>query len=166
MPAQNSTVQQYNLVSFQTGLLSPGSHHLFVQYAFDNLVLEQGSAPLVLDYFIIQNQTSPSRPLSQGGIAGVVIGSLVGLAIIIYICIIFGPIWFIKGKKAAASLGQECKPDAAFSESAGLPGEKIGPIRFIKGKKAAASLGREHISDAAYSEGPGLPGEKMTIATL
>ena len=121
VPGQNSTVQQYNLVSFQTGLLSPGSHHLFVQYAFDNLVLEQGSAPLVLDYFIIQNQTSPSRPLSQGGIAGVVIGSLVGLALIV-----FGLIRFIKGKKAAASLVREYKPDEAYyGEGPGLEGEKM-----------------------------------------
>ena len=135
--------QAYNLVSFQTGLLSPGPHHLFVEYGVDNFV--EGSAPLILDYFIIQNQTLPSVPpnttspqsptttpivqppgLSQGAIAGVVIGSLVGLALIV-----FGLIRFIKGKKAAASLVREYKPDAAY-----------------------------------YGEGPGLEGEKMTFATF
>ena len=132
--AQNPD-QIYNLVSFQTGILSPGPHHLFVEYGVDNFV--KGSAPLILDYFIIQNQTLPSVPqnttspqaqiptttstpivyhpgLSQGAIAGVVIGSLVGLALII-----FGLIRFIKGKKAAASLVREYKPDAAYDEGPG-----------------------------------------------
>ena len=126
------TVQQYNLVSFQTGPLTPGPHHLFVEYGVDNFV--KGSAPLILDYFIIQNQTfppvttsppsttSPSPPmttspqsptitpivdsnragLSQGATAGAVIGSLAGLALIIF-CLI----WCIKRKRAAASLGSD-----------------------------------------------------------
>ena len=116
--AQNPD-QIYNLVSFQTGILSPGPHHLFVEYGVDNFV--KGSAPLILDYFIIQNKTLPSVPpntpiagLSIGAIAGVVIGSLVGLALII-----FGLIRFIKGKKAAASLVREYKPDAAYGEGPG-----------------------------------------------
>jgi hypothetical protein len=141
--AQSSAVQQYNLVSFQSPVLSPGSHHLLVKYGVDNL---NGSAPLVLDYFIIQNQTipsvTPSPPntlstqsptvtrsptitpivyragLSQGAIAGVVIGTLVGLALII-----FGLIRFIKGKKVAASLRQEYKPYAAYGD--GLEDEKM-----------------------------------------
>ena len=155
MAAPVNLDQAYNLVSFQTGLLSPGPHHLDVGYGLDNFV--EGSAPLILDYFIIQNQTLPSVPqnttspqaqiptspqaqiptttstpivyhpgLSQGAIAGVVIGSLVGLALII-----FGLIRFIKGKKAAASLVREYKPDEAY-----------------------------------YGEGPGLEGEKMTLAIL
>jgi len=93
--AQSSTIQQYNLVSFQSPVLSPVSHRLLVEYRVDNL---NGSAPLVLDYFIIRNLTSPpfttSPPnttslsnttsttrLSKGAIAGVVIGALVGLAL-------------------------------------------------------------------------------------
>ena len=114
--AKSSTIQNFNLVSFKSPILSPGSHHLFVKYGVDNL---NGSAPLFLDYFIIQNQTIPSvtqstststqiptvtqgptiapnfyhAGSSEGEIAGVVIGSLVGLALII-----FGLIWFIKGK--------------------------------------------------------------------
>ena len=141
--AQSSAVQQYNLVSFQSPILSPGSHRLLVKYGVDNL---NGSAPLVLDYFIIQNQTipsfTPSPPntqstqsptvtqsptitpivyragLSQGAIAGVVIGSLVGLAFIT-----FGLIRFIRRKKAAASLKQEYKPYAAYGD--GLENEKM-----------------------------------------
>ena len=96
--AQSSTVQLYNLESFQTGPLSPGQHHLFVEYGVDNFV--EGSAPLVLGYFIIQNQTFPSVTLSKGGIAGVVVGSMVGLALII-----FGLIRYFKRKRSAASLG-------------------------------------------------------------
>lgn len=140
--AQLTTVQQYNLVSFQTGVLSPGSHRLLVEYGVDNFV--NGSAPLVLDYFVIQNLTipspTPSPPnttntqspiviqtitpivyragLSQGAIAGVIIGSLVGLAFII-----FGLIRFIKGKKAAASLRQEYKPYAAYGD--GIKDERM-----------------------------------------
>jgi hypothetical protein len=145
--AQSSTVQQYNMVSFQTGVLPPGPHHLFVEYGVDNFVND--SAPLVLDYFIIQNQTipsftlTPSAPnttstqsptvtqtitpivyragLSQGAIAGVVIGSLVGLAVLALI--IFGLIRFIKGKKAVASLTQEYKPYAVYDD--GLEDEKM-----------------------------------------
>ena len=144
--AQNPD-QLYNLVSFKTGLLSPGPHHLFVEYGIDNFV--EGSAPLILDYFIIQNQTlpsvtssppntiSPQSPtitpnttslqsptispivyragLSQGAVAGAVIGPLVGLSLIIF-CLIR----FKKGKRAAASLGWKDKPDAAYGD---------GPLR-------------------------------------
>ena len=112
-------VQQYNLASFDSPVLSPGSHRLFVKYGVDNL---DGSAPLILDYFVIQNVTGPlfttnppnttSRPntrrpvfyragLSKWTIAGVVIGSAVGLALII-----FSLIWTIRFIKIAASLRQ------------------------------------------------------------
>jgi len=119
--AQNSTVQQYNLVSFQTPNLPPGPHRLFVEYGINNL---NGSAPLLLDYFMIQNVTGPlfttSPPntttttttqsptitpifhragLSNGRIAGVVIGSAVGLALIISSLV--WTIRFIKREKAA-----------------------------------------------------------------
>jgi len=139
--AQHSTVQQYNLESFKTGFLTPGSHRLFVEYGVDNFV--EGSAPLVLDYFIIQNQTQPSftptpsnttstqsptitpidyrERLSERAIAGAVIGSLVGLALII-----FSLIRFIKRKNAAASLGREHKPYAAYSH--GLKYEKMSDV--------------------------------------
>ena len=108
--AQSSTLQRFNLVSFRSPVLSPGSHRLFVKYGVDSL---NGSAPLFLDYFIIQNQTIPSvtqsplntststqiptvikgptiapnfyhTGLSEGAIAGVVIGSLLSLALIIF----------------------------------------------------------------------------------
>jgi hypothetical protein len=46
--------------------------------------------------------------LSEGTIAGVVIGSIVGLALIIFILI--WTIRFIKGERAAASLGKEPVP--------------------------------------------------------
>jgi len=123
---QTSTAQIYNLVSFQTGDLSCGSHRLFVQYGTDN---PNNSAPLRLDYFIIHNRTIPtfipnatatsatstnatptstpshttyarvSGKLSSGAVSGIVIGSLVGAALII-----FGLIWvirFIKRKSVA-----------------------------------------------------------------
>jgi len=125
VPAQSPTIQQYNLVSFQTPVLSPGSHHLLVEYGVDNFV--NGSAPLVLDYFVIRNLTSPpftlcptnvnatrTTRLSKGAIAGAVIGSLVGLALII-----FSLIWairFIKVKKVAASLGRQPRPYAAYGD--------------------------------------------------
>jgi len=124
--AQSSTLQQYNLESFKTPVLSPGSHHLFVKYGVDNL---NRSAPLFLDYFLIQNLTIPPftpsplnttgttstqsptvtqnshrAGLSQGTIAGIIIGSAVGLAFII-----FSLIWtirFTKRGKAATSLRQ------------------------------------------------------------
>ena len=107
------------MASFDSPVLSPGLHRLFVKYGVDNL---DGSAPLILDYFIIQNVTGPlfttspsnttSRPntpgpvfyragLSKGTIAGVVIGSAVGLALII-----FSLIWTIRFIKIAASLRQ------------------------------------------------------------
>jgi hypothetical protein len=79
----------------QSGILQvwgfvPGLHRLFIEYGVDNFV--NGSAPLILDYFIIQNQTippfTPSPPthaqLSTGAIAGVVIGSFLSLALIIF----------------------------------------------------------------------------------
>ena len=120
MVAQTSTVQQYNLASFGSPILSPGSHRLFVEYGVDNL---NGSAPLLLDYFIIQNVTGPlftTRPpyttcppntttikstqsptITPGTIAGVVIGSAVGLALFI-----FSLIWTIRFIKTAISLRQ------------------------------------------------------------
>jgi len=103
--AQNSTAQQLNLVAFKTPILPPGSHRLFVEYGDDNLI---GNVPLLLDYFVIENRTNPpftltpsnttsTTRLSKGAIAGAVIGSLMGLALII-----FSLIWairFIKMKK-------------------------------------------------------------------
>ncbi|KIM42020.1 hypothetical protein M413DRAFT_410625 [Hebeloma cylindrosporum] len=54
--AHNSTIQTYDLVSFQTPELSPGLHRLCVLYGFTN----ESSAPLVLDHFLIQNLTIPT----------------------------------------------------------------------------------------------------------
>ena len=137
--AQNTTVQEFNLVAFQSPLLSPGEHRLFVQYGVDNL---NNSLPLNLDSFIIQNLTLPSftqsppnttsiqsptittiiqnptitqifyrAGLSEGVIAGVVIGTLGGLALIIFILI--WAIRFIKGRKKA--VGPEPVPLRAHS---------------------------------------------------
>ena len=102
--------------------MSPGSHRLFVEYG-SGVQVQSGSAPLVLDYLLVQNLTIPSSstPLSstplaspsttsttstqaqipgstitgteianraglpKGAIAAVVIGSAVGLAVIILI---------------------------------------------------------------------------------
>ena len=102
-----SLVQAYNLVSFKTPVLSSGSHRLFVQYGVDN---PNGSTPLVLDYFIIQNHTisSTTTPIdshvgskfSAGALTGIIIGSMVGGALIT-----LGLIWairFIKQKLVAA----------------------------------------------------------------
>ena len=97
----------------------PVSHRLLVEYGVDNL---NGSAPLVLDYFIIRNLTSPpfttnppnttslsnTTRLSKGAITGVVIGSLIGLALIM-----FSLIRFIKVKKVAAFLGRRPNQYAA-----------------------------------------------------
>jgi hypothetical protein len=54
--AHNSTVQNYGLVSFQTPTLPSGPHHLYVQYGPSN----DTTAPLVLDYLVIQNLTIPT----------------------------------------------------------------------------------------------------------
>ena len=121
---QNSTVQVYNVVSFQSPILKPGPHHLIVKYGVNN---SEGSAPLNLDCLIIQNLTIPlitqspnttstqiptistiptiakhRAGLSEGTIAGVVIGSLGGLALIIFI--LMWILRFIKGPKRAMAL--------------------------------------------------------------
>jgi len=129
--AQNPD-QIYNLVSFQTGLLSPGTHELFVEYGVDNFV--EGSAPLVLDYFIIQKQTPPSVAsspgISQGAIAGAVVGSVLSLALIIF-CLW----WCNRREKAASSLGREYKPDAAYGDLVHSDGSES---RLEREKMAAA----------------------------
>jgi len=111
----------YNLVSFKSPVLNPGSHRLHVQSRGN-----ESSAPLGLDYLLIQNRTlptitsspipstpsptqvltpSPSPPidnhggLSKGSIAAIVILSFVGLALVMFILI-----WVKKRKLATASL--------------------------------------------------------------
>ena len=80
-------------------MLAPGSHRLFVEYeykAFDDF-----NVPLALNFLLIQNLTfpsfTPSSRLSKGAIAGIVVGSVVGLAFIIFF--LFRP---IKGTQRAA----------------------------------------------------------------
>jgi hypothetical protein len=113
--ANNSTDQW---AYFQSLISSPGPHRLLVEYNGPG----DNGVPLILDHFIVQNITipPPSTPntvngtrLSGGTIAGVVIGSLVGLALIIFILI-----WFIKGRrKAAAGLPLEpVLPMAAYDD--------------------------------------------------
>ena len=118
-----TSAPHYNLVSFQSPILSPGSHRLFVQYGANN---PDNAAPLRLDRFIIQNLTTPSftasptttsistpshtiipvsSKLSAGALSGVVIGSLVGGGLIIFGLIL--AIQFIKQKLATMdSLGK------------------------------------------------------------
>ena len=55
--ANGTSIAHYNLISFQTPILSPGSHRLFVQYGANN---PDNAAPLRLDKFVIQNLTFPS----------------------------------------------------------------------------------------------------------
>ena len=129
--------------SFQSPILSPGSHSLFVEYYGDNGIDDlNGSVPLILDYFIVQNLTIPpfipSPPqittsttqsptatqsptitqifdragLSEGAIAGVVIGSVVGLALIIFILI--WTIRFMKGPQEAE--GPEPVPHMGYND--------------------------------------------------
>jgi len=106
-------------VAFQSPVLSPGLHRLFVQYNGGN---PDGSTPLILDYFLVQNLTIPSftpspsptitktdspvsGKLSAGALSGIVIGSLVGGALIV-----LGLIWvirFTKQKSAADSLRRQ-----------------------------------------------------------
>lgn len=69
-------------VSFQSPILSPGPHRLFVEYYGDN-DSSNCSVPLVLEGFVVQNltipPTSPNRhgaEFSKGAIAGVVVGSV------------------------------------------------------------------------------------------
>ena len=64
---------------FQTPILSPGSHRLFVEYGDNGVESLSGSVPLTLDYLVIKNLTIPSfapipssTGLSKGAIAGVV----------------------------------------------------------------------------------------------
>jgi hypothetical protein len=94
--AKNSTVQIYNLTSFQTPALSPGPHRLFAQYS------SSATAPLVLDHLIIQtppliSSSQSHARLSKGAIAGIVIGSLVGVLIAIIL------IWVVRKRKSAAA---------------------------------------------------------------
>jgi len=90
--ASTSGFDFFNQISFQTPSLAHGSHRLDVQYGGNN-----STAPLILDRLVVQNLTFIPLPshharLGAGAIAGIVIGSLAGFALII----IFG--WFGYGK--------------------------------------------------------------------
>lgn len=85
---------------FQTPSLSPGSHLLTVAYNLSGPT----PLPLTLDYFIVQNFASPppsptptpptnDHRLSGGAIAGIVIGTLLGLALVVFI--VYWIIWSI-----------------------------------------------------------------------
>ena len=109
--ANGTSAPHYNLISFQTPKLSPGSHRLFVEYGANN---PDNAAPLRLDKLVIQNLTYPSSTpspttasgkLSAGALSGVVIGSLVGSALII-----FGLIWVIRFIKRKLSLSEQAVP--------------------------------------------------------
>ena len=87
--------------SFRTPILAPGSHRLFVEYEYKGV--DNFNVPLALDFLLIQNLTfpsfTPSARLSKGAIAGIVIGSVVGLAFIIFFFI--WTVRFIKGTQRA-----------------------------------------------------------------
>lgn len=62
-------------ISFQTPILSPGPHSLVVEYG-SGVQVQSGSAPLILDYLLIQNLTIPPsttpgvpNPSSTSGVA-------------------------------------------------------------------------------------------------
>ena len=57
-----TSAPHYNLVSFQSPILSPGSHRLFVQYGANN---PDDAARLRLDNLVILNLTSPSSTPSS-----------------------------------------------------------------------------------------------------
>ena len=95
----NSTLSQFNLEFFDTGQLSPTPHTLEVLYGGNS-----STAPLILDYLIIQNGTSsstttstPSFPAStrpapatstnpegQGSVGAIVGGLIGGLALLVF----------------------------------------------------------------------------------
>lgn len=105
--ASTSVFDFYDQISFQTPiLLPPQSHRLVVQYEGND-----ESAPLILDRLVIQNLTIPpyipppyhAKRLSKGSIAGIVIGSVIGLLLILAL-IYFT--WFTKemrGKRKLAA---------------------------------------------------------------
>ena len=154
----NTPIQLYNLPSFQTGVLSPGPHHLFVEYGVDNFV--EGSAPLILDYFIIQNQTFPSVTSSPPKTTSSSLPSTTS-------SILQSPTITPNNIADHTVLSQVAIAGVVIGSLVCLALIIFALIRFIKRKKAAASLGREHKLDAAYyGDGLASEGEKIIIATL
>ena len=88
---------------FQAPIFSPGSHRLYVECGANGVDNLNGSVPsLALDYLVVQNLTipsfapiPPSTGLSKGAIAGVVIGSLLGFALIMF-TLIYLFIWTVR----------------------------------------------------------------------
>ena len=114
-------------VAFQSPVLSPGLHRLFVQYDGGN----SDATPLILEYFLIQNLTVPSftpspsptitktdppvrGKLSAGALSGIVIGSLVGGVLIVLVLI--WVIRFTKRKSAADYLRRQPAWYKAYGE--------------------------------------------------
>jgi len=64
-PASDPGATLHNQVFFKTGTLSAGQHKLVVTHQSNS-----GRAPLVLDYFIIQNATPPSATSALTGVPG------------------------------------------------------------------------------------------------
>ena len=117
--ASSSPFDVYNQISFQTPmLLPPQSHRLVVQYRGNN-----GTAPLILDHLVIQNLTIPPyipppyhpKRLSKGAIAGIVIGSSIGLFLILaLICFT----WFTKETRGKRKLAATSRRLASEEERA------------------------------------------------
>ena len=142
----NSTIQTYDLLSFQTPDLFPGPHHLFVKYAGGS----DNAAPLILDHLVIQSSTIPSstsssrRTLSKGAIAGIVISSLVGLAIIFILVR-----WAMKRKSPLAPGSQR------------RPGTGSGGSSRPQGAIVIAICSASNLIDSVHVE-PYLPGHLLS----
>ena len=81
----------YNQLLFKTEVLSPGQHKLIVTYQGNN-----GTAPLALDAFIIQNATSsstsnlgPKKSLPVAPLVGIIVGAVVGAIVLVLLLLLY-----------------------------------------------------------------------------
>ena len=110
----------YNQVFFQTGTLSRGQHELIVTYQGNN-----GTAPLALDAFIVQNATSstatsaltsapgtsssdswgiPSNSTSNLGLNPTIVGIIAGVVSVVLVLALFLLLYIVRCRRKAQKL--------------------------------------------------------------